>query len=155
MADKGRPSPIPDGGQLDLTDEEARALLRFLNDAIENDRYPLSPRIQNLAAPSRRVRAIGTPADSTAATVERVWPSCLLLKRSRPKPWHLCGLLSIGGVPGSKARFNPYLVALRSRPKVDDQKRAHSRSCIAPCAGLRPRHNRRGSLCDHLPRHTL
>jgi hypothetical protein len=29
---------------LDLTDEEASALLRELNTIIENDRYPLSPR---------------------------------------------------------------------------------------------------------------
>jgi len=28
---------------LDLTDEEAVALLRELNNIIENDRYPLSP----------------------------------------------------------------------------------------------------------------
>jgi len=34
--------------QLDLTDEEARALLRQLNDTIEADRYPLSPRIRLL-----------------------------------------------------------------------------------------------------------
>jgi hypothetical protein len=34
--------------QLDLTDEEAAALLRELNNIIENDRYPLSPRIRML-----------------------------------------------------------------------------------------------------------
>jgi hypothetical protein len=34
--------------QLDLTDEEAAALLRELNNIIENDRYPLSPRIRTL-----------------------------------------------------------------------------------------------------------
>jgi len=34
--------------QLDLTDEEAAALLSFLNRAIDDDRYPLSPRIRLL-----------------------------------------------------------------------------------------------------------
>jgi hypothetical protein len=34
--------------QLDLTDEETLALLNLLTDAIENDRYPLSPRIRTL-----------------------------------------------------------------------------------------------------------
>jgi hypothetical protein len=34
-----------------------------------------------------------------------------------PTPWHLCGLLSIGGVPGRKARFDSCLVALRSDQK--------------------------------------
>jgi len=32
--------------QLDLTDEEAAALLSFLNRAIDDDRHPLSPRIR-------------------------------------------------------------------------------------------------------------
>jgi hypothetical protein len=31
--------------QLDLTDEESEALVRELNAIIDNDRYPLSPRI--------------------------------------------------------------------------------------------------------------
>jgi hypothetical protein len=34
--------------QLDLTDEETTALLRELNAIIDNDRYPLSPRIRTL-----------------------------------------------------------------------------------------------------------
>jgi hypothetical protein len=34
--------------QLDLTDEEAAALLSLLNLAIADDRYPLSPRIRLL-----------------------------------------------------------------------------------------------------------
>jgi hypothetical protein len=36
--------------QLDSTDEEAGALLALLNRTIENDRYPLSPRIRLLRA---------------------------------------------------------------------------------------------------------
>jgi hypothetical protein len=39
--------------QLDLTDEEAAALLSLLNRAIDDDRYPLSPRVRTL----RRIRA--------------------------------------------------------------------------------------------------
>ncbi|HEY1433055.1 MAG TPA: hypothetical protein VGF39_15725 [Stellaceae bacterium] len=34
--------------QLDLTDEETRALLNLLMETIEADRYPLSPRIRLL-----------------------------------------------------------------------------------------------------------
>ena len=33
---------------LDLSDEETLALLNLLTQTIENDRYPLSPRIQTL-----------------------------------------------------------------------------------------------------------
>ena len=33
---------------LDLTDEETFALLNLLTETIENDRYPLSPRVQTL-----------------------------------------------------------------------------------------------------------
>ena len=35
---------------LDLSDEEARALLNVLIEVIENDRYPMSPRIRLLQA---------------------------------------------------------------------------------------------------------
>jgi hypothetical protein len=35
---------------LDLTDEEAAALIRELHDIIESDRYPFSPRIHTLRA---------------------------------------------------------------------------------------------------------
>jgi hypothetical protein len=34
--------------RLDLTDEETLALLNLLTETIENDRYPLSPRIRAL-----------------------------------------------------------------------------------------------------------
>jgi len=33
---------------LELSDEEAAALVRLLNSAIDGDRYPLSPRVQML-----------------------------------------------------------------------------------------------------------
>jgi hypothetical protein len=45
---------------IDLTDDEAAALLRELNNIIKNDRYPLSPRVRT----SREIRAKlpGAPA---------------------------------------------------------------------------------------------
>jgi hypothetical protein len=41
---------------LDLTQEEAEALTRLLSDAIDNDRFPLSPRIQTLRAIRGKIR---------------------------------------------------------------------------------------------------
>jgi hypothetical protein len=35
---------------LDLTDEEAATLIKELQDIVERDRYPLSPRLRNLRA---------------------------------------------------------------------------------------------------------
>jgi hypothetical protein len=42
--------------KVDLTDEQAAALLKALNGIIENDRYFLSPRIQTLTAIRRKLR---------------------------------------------------------------------------------------------------
>jgi hypothetical protein len=47
------PFAAPNGAlfvQLDLTDEETRALLNLLVETIEADKFPLSPRIQILRA---------------------------------------------------------------------------------------------------------
>jgi hypothetical protein len=41
---------------IDLTDEEAAALLRELNDIIDGDRYFLSPRIRTLKAIRSKIR---------------------------------------------------------------------------------------------------
>jgi hypothetical protein len=41
---------------LDLSDEETTALLRELDDIIENDRFPLSPRILALKAIRAKLR---------------------------------------------------------------------------------------------------
>jgi len=41
---------------LDLTDEETDALARLLSRTIENDRYPLSPRIQLLKGILSKIR---------------------------------------------------------------------------------------------------
>ena len=51
--------------QLDLTDEEAAALLRELNNIIENDRYPLSPRIRMLRG--IRAKLPGAPPEPQPA----------------------------------------------------------------------------------------
>jgi hypothetical protein len=41
---------------LDLTDEEAAALIRELRDTVESDRYPFSPRIRTLRAILAKLR---------------------------------------------------------------------------------------------------
>jgi hypothetical protein len=41
---------------LDLTDEETDALARLLSRTIDDDRYPLSPRIQTLKAIVAKIR---------------------------------------------------------------------------------------------------
>jgi hypothetical protein len=47
--------------QLDLNDEEAAALLAALNRLIDNDRYPLSPRVRTLRA--IRAKLPGAPRE--------------------------------------------------------------------------------------------
>jgi hypothetical protein len=42
--------------QLDLTDDETAALERLLSDAIDRDRYPLSPRIKMLRGILAKIR---------------------------------------------------------------------------------------------------
>ena len=42
--------------QLDLTDDETTALARLLTNTIDDDRYPLSPRIQTLKAILGKIR---------------------------------------------------------------------------------------------------
>jgi hypothetical protein len=46
---------------LDLTDEETLALLNLLTEAIEADRYPLSPRIQTLRGVLAKFGPMGAP----------------------------------------------------------------------------------------------
>ena len=41
---------------LDLTDEETDALARLLSRTTDNDRYPLSPRVQTLRAILAKIR---------------------------------------------------------------------------------------------------
>jgi hypothetical protein len=51
--------------RIDLTREEAVALLSLLNRAIENDRYPLSPRIRTLRG--IRAKLPGAPPEAPPA----------------------------------------------------------------------------------------
>ncbi|MGA7263259.1 MAG: hypothetical protein WBX30_20530 [Stellaceae bacterium] len=51
----GKPTYLPSMTP-DLTDEETAALVRLLSDAINNDRYPLSPRIQTLKGILAKIR---------------------------------------------------------------------------------------------------
>jgi hypothetical protein len=57
--------------QLDLTDEESASLLRELNNIIENDRYPLSPRIRVLRGIRAKFPSASTPAASSATDGRR------------------------------------------------------------------------------------
>jgi hypothetical protein len=50
---------------LDLTDEETEALARLLRQTIDDDRYPLSPRIRTLKATLAKIRP--EPARALAA----------------------------------------------------------------------------------------
>jgi hypothetical protein len=51
--------------QLELTDDEAAALLRLLNQTIADDRFPLSPRIKTLRA--IRAKLPGAPPEPPSA----------------------------------------------------------------------------------------
>jgi len=46
---------------LDLSDEETSALTRFLRKAIDDDRYPLSPRIRPCGAFFDKLRSAASP----------------------------------------------------------------------------------------------
>ena len=65
---------------LDLTDDEAAALIQELHDIVENDRYPYSPRIRTLRAILNKVRP-GAGARALAAAAEGV--SAAASNRSR------------------------------------------------------------------------
>ena len=71
---------------LDLTEEESSALLNLLRKTIDNDRYPLSPRIRLLRAIMAKFPMAPPPP-----------PPARPLKRPRPSSWHFCDLLSTGG----------------------------------------------------------
>jgi hypothetical protein len=83
--------------QLDLTDEEASALQKLLADAIEYDRYPLSPRVQALRRTLAKLEPIAPPPPPAGPPTQdarrgarrsRHSRSWLDLKRSPPHPWH-------------------------------------------------------------------
>jgi hypothetical protein len=60
--------------QLELTDEETRALLNLLIDVIEADRYPNSPRIRLLQAILAKCGDVGGLPPELAARVRRYAP---------------------------------------------------------------------------------
>ena len=59
---------------LDLTDDEARALLNVLIEVIENDRDPMSPRIRALQAILAKCGGVGGLPPELAARVRRYSP---------------------------------------------------------------------------------
>ena len=60
---------------LDLSDEETRALLNLLIEAIEADRYPMSPRIRLLQAILGKFGEVGGLSPELAARLRRYGPS--------------------------------------------------------------------------------
>jgi hypothetical protein len=52
----GQPQPHIEAMHLDLSDDEAAALIRELHDIIESDHYPFSPRIRTLRAILAKLR---------------------------------------------------------------------------------------------------
>src|SRR5215471_4752210 len=72
---------------LDLTDEEASALRNLLTQTIENDRYPLSPRIQTLRGILAKFGPIAPapPPPARPRTPEEREPSQRPRGQSRPR----------------------------------------------------------------------
>ena len=56
---------------LDLSDEETRALLNLLVEAIENDRYPMSPRIRLFREILSKFGELGGLSPELAARLRR------------------------------------------------------------------------------------
>jgi hypothetical protein len=56
---------------LELTDDEAQALVRVIREAIDSDRFPLSPRVQVLRAILARLKP--EPARPAASLEPRVY----------------------------------------------------------------------------------
>jgi hypothetical protein len=77
---------------LDLTDEETRALLNVLIEVIENDRYPMSPRIRVFQAISPNAASWAGCRRSwrhgSAATQHRHHPHAGPRRRSATQPGH-------------------------------------------------------------------
>jgi quercetin dioxygenase-like cupin family protein len=71
--------------KLDLTDEEAAALLSLLNRVIDDDRYPLSPRIRILRDIRAKLPGAGHELVAEGADL-RV--QVLTLAAGQCVPWH-------------------------------------------------------------------
>jgi len=57
--------------QLDLTEEETRALVTLLTATIENDRYPFSPRIRTLRGILAKLASMAPPPAGPPTADER------------------------------------------------------------------------------------
>ena len=79
---------------LELTDREATAFLALLNRTIENDRYPLSPRIRVMRG--IRVKAAGRSAGAAAGPTAENRPAA---------PW-ITGIELIGALARLARRMN-------------------------------------------------
>ena len=78
---------------LDLSDEEARALLNVLIEIIENDRYPMSPRVRLLQAILGKCGEVGGLPSELAARLR--WSS------SAPPPFSFLVPLARTTCPGT------------------------------------------------------
>ena len=82
----------------DLSDEKTDALARLLSDKIDNDRYPLSPRIQTLKAILAKIRPepVRTPPPTDGADDGSISRRLIVFQR-RVHPPH--GALKIEDAP--------------------------------------------------------
>ena len=69
--------------KLNLNDDEVRALLNLITEAIEDDRYPLSPRVRVLKDILVKCGEMGGLPPELAQTLRRYMP---LAPASRPPP---------------------------------------------------------------------
>jgi hypothetical protein len=70
--------------ELDLTDDETAALGRLLSDAIDRDRYPLSPRIKMLKGILAKIRPEPPKASLAPKGLEPKREPLLPLKQYEP-----------------------------------------------------------------------
>jgi hypothetical protein len=73
--------------QLELTDEETRALLNLLVEVIEADRYPMSPRIRLLKDILTKFGEVGGLPPELAARIRRYAPRAPAPPRPAPKAY--------------------------------------------------------------------
>jgi hypothetical protein len=73
---------------LDLTDEESAALIRELDRIIDDDRYPLSPRIMTLKAILAKLRP--EPIRETSTQASEIESVSLLFGNPRKLPFLTC-----------------------------------------------------------------
>jgi hypothetical protein len=74
---------------LELTEEETAALTRLLSQTIDDDRYPLSPRIQTFKGILAKIRPLAAPSAPQGAEAEEVretLPPLGITSRRVPQP---------------------------------------------------------------------